>query len=193
MNGAPLDPEDSLFTPTAPARPSTRPEIPTDQAQIRSLRREAERARGNAGMLSEAVGFARSDELAGNELIQVRCCLDKISDSKLTSYCRNSTRNASTIKKSSRRISPGPLRKLSSRVRWWKRIESRLFRIRRRLDPTIPSPPPSTRRTLRPKSEPNRGNRNRRRRKMHSRSCCSRILRYGLPLFFDDDFLRLAS
>lgn len=77
MNGAPLDPDDSLFTPTAPARPPTRPEIPTDRAQIRSLRMEAERARGNAGMLSEAIGYARSDELVGNELIQVRHRLDE--------------------------------------------------------------------------------------------------------------------
>ena len=52
-------------------RPSTRAAIPTDLEQIRSLRLEAERARGNAGMLSEALGFARSDELAGNELIRV--------------------------------------------------------------------------------------------------------------------------
>lgn len=45
--------------------------MPTASEQMKDLRREAEQARGNARLLSEAVAFAgQDDELGENEIVQ---------------------------------------------------------------------------------------------------------------------------
>lgn len=80
VNGLPLDPSDPLLTPTVDLRnnlgtPRHRVReprrLPTTSEQMKDLRREAEQARGNARLLSEAVAFASPDEeLASNEIVQ---------------------------------------------------------------------------------------------------------------------------
>ncbi|ORY85968.1 hypothetical protein BCR35DRAFT_302581 [Leucosporidium creatinivorum] len=80
VNGLPLDPSDPLLTPTVDPRnnlgtPRHRVReprrLPTTSEQMKDLRREAEQARGNARLLSEAVAFASPDEeLAANEIVQ---------------------------------------------------------------------------------------------------------------------------
>lgn len=83
VNGAPLDPEDPLLTPTADPRLSAqqqqqrrRPKpahrVPTTTEQLDELRVEAEQAKGYAQMLSEALAYAgQDDDLYENELVMV--------------------------------------------------------------------------------------------------------------------------
>lgn len=79
-NGAPLDPEDPLLTPTADPRLNTqqqrlsRPKpphrVPTTSEQLEDLRLEAEQAKGYAQMLSESLAYAgQDDDLYENELV----------------------------------------------------------------------------------------------------------------------------
>lgn len=84
INGAPLDPDDELLTPTADPRLGTqgqgqrgrRPRqpqrMPTTSEQLKDLKRDAQEARGSAQMLSETLAFTgEEDDLQDNELVMV--------------------------------------------------------------------------------------------------------------------------
>lgn len=87
LNGAPLDPEDELFTPTGllpssnrsgrPHRSSRRgrEEVPEEieKVQMRELGERADKAKGLARLLNESIVFAGNDkDLERDEMIQVK-------------------------------------------------------------------------------------------------------------------------
>ncbi|KAK4048427.1 hypothetical protein OIV83_004773 [Microbotryomycetes sp. JL201] len=79
INGLPLDPDDPLLQPTVDPRTSGNMQgrrrapqrLPSQSEQLSDLRRQAEQARGDARLLSDALSYARpEDDIRQNEIVQ---------------------------------------------------------------------------------------------------------------------------
>lgn len=81
-NGTPLDVDDDLFTPTSGPQTSSnlrlqrrerQMEMPTKEEQLKWLQKQANEAKGNARMLTEALAFCDIEQggIEENELISV--------------------------------------------------------------------------------------------------------------------------
>ncbi|KAM0786118.1 hypothetical protein ACM66B_006928 [Microbotryomycetes sp. NB124-2] len=79
INGLPLDPDDPLLQPTLDPRTSGNTQgrrrapqrLPSQSEQLSDLRRQAEQARGDARLLSDALSYAKpDDDVKQNEIVQ---------------------------------------------------------------------------------------------------------------------------
>ncbi|KAK4700777.1 hypothetical protein P7C70_g5463, partial [Phenoliferia sp. Uapishka_3] len=120
VNGAPLDPDDSLFTPTMDPRRGQQGgrggrggggrRIPTQTEALGELREVATNAKGNAAMLHEAVAYTPAHELSRNELVAefyAKCLSDQqLIASNLDWATVQAEQARSNIRKNSMPLSP---------------------------------------------------------------------------------------